>query len=268
MKKIILLFSILILASTVKSQITLEYTFYRHNTEFYITDLGNNELKYIFLDTTGFRIYNLDYSLFQYVNTPFHLEVAPYSYVIAYVTRSLFDCDSSNIEYVITSPFNGGNFYIYRTDGTMLFEKDSVTGPFQLNAADGSVWQKPIFDTPTGTKLWLFNPFYQDSIWAYSLCGSLPLNVLDFTGHNSSSIELYPNPTTGRIIFKVNLPDNLNEYELKINDINGNEIYREKIISQKEEYIFDAKELSGGTYFYCLSTKNRPFKAGKFIIAK
>ena len=100
-----------------KAQITLEQTYsVPPGKTFYFTDLGNNNFKYFLIDyyNNYFSLYNLDHS-------PFMLNIVPGinldsgKFTIGYITTSLFDCDSTNIEYAIMA--NGGTtivdpFYI------------------------------------------------------------------------------------------------------------------------------------------------------------
>ena len=123
------------------AQITLEHTYSAPlGKGFYYTDLGNNDYKYFYID-----YYNDKFSLYNIDHTPYMLNITPGVsldsglYTIAYITTTLFDCDSTNIEYIETTTGGSKPFYIFRTDGTMLFKKDSVTGPYNFGNYDGSI---------------------------------------------------------------------------------------------------------------------------------
>jgi len=269
MKKLLLFFtSILLLNTSSHSQVTLDHVFHKESTEFFITDIGNNDLKYVFEDTSGFKMYNLDYSLYMNVVTPIPLWKSPNYYLIAYITKSLFDCDSSNIEYVITAPTHLGNFYIYRTNGTLLFEKDSVTGIYDIVAADGQIQEKPIFKTPIGTKLWLIrNCCIQDSIWVYSLCGDIPTVVYD-NFLDESYVKVFPNPTNGIINFQITQPSNQEKFKLTIYNSSFQKVDEANIIEKNYQLDTKQKSLSSGTYLFDLRTENKIYQTGKFVLTK
>jgi hypothetical protein len=208
--------------------------------------------------------------------TPFLLNIAvpePFgvsTFQVIYVTRTLFDCDSTNIEYAYESSLGDNNhpFYIMRTDGTQLFKLDSAVGPYCIGGCLGlSDVIVPIRNTSAGTKLFLQHG-QEQAFNIYSLCGALGEDVLDFTNANKSFVKLFPNPTSGSITFQINLPDNMNEYELVILDNNARVIRKEKINFKNTNYSIDVANLSSGTYFFSLSTKNKAYQSGKFILTK
>src|SRR5690348_16908521 len=123
MKKIwkYLLLMFIVSSFKISNAQTLEHVYNFRYKEFHVCDLGNNDYKYVIVDSSGFSIYNLDHSpyLLNYV-PPVPIFRAPEYYAVGYVTKSLFDCDSTTLEYALV----GLNFLIYRTDGTLLFERD------------------------------------------------------------------------------------------------------------------------------------------------
>ena len=209
--------------------------------------------------------------------TPFMLDIAvpepfaPFSnaYQVIYVTRTLFDCDSTNIEYVYESPGNSTKtFYIMRTDGTQLFRLDSADGPYCLGGCLGmSDVIQPIKNTSSGAKLFLQRPFTGE-INIYSLCGTFTTDIFEDVMRNNSYVTVFPNPTSHILTFKINPPDNMNEYELVIVDSNAKEARREKIEKGIDKYIIDVSGYNNGTYIYSLCTKNKSYQTGKFIITK
>src|SRR5207248_10993663 len=54
----------------------------------------------------------------------FPLGRPPSYYEVAYITKSLFDCDTTTLEYVLENGIYPANFYIYRTNGTLLFQRE------------------------------------------------------------------------------------------------------------------------------------------------
>ena len=127
MKKLRIIFFALFLIQTnsTKAQITLDTTIdYAHANMVYFfntVQISSTETKYYMADTVTntFTLYNMDF-------TPFIANVAvpePFiKYVpgvrifrAIYITRALFDCDTSNIEYAYESATWGDQtFYIMR----------------------------------------------------------------------------------------------------------------------------------------------------------
>ena len=253
------------------AQVTLDHTFYYYHKTFWVTDIGNNDIKYIIEDSSGFSIYNLDYTLYLGpVLPPIPLFQPPSYYEIAYVTKSLFDCDSTNVEYVLTAPQYEGNFYIYRTDGTLLFQKDSVKGPYYIGQAAGTIWTQPVYNTPAGTKLMLFSRIINgspDSLYIYSLCGILPTVVYEIS-NDAQFVQVFPNPANGIINFEISPPNNLEIFKITIYDSSFQLIDEIKVIGKNYELDINQHHLSSGIYLFDLRTENKVFQTGKFIILK
>jgi hypothetical protein len=276
MKKLFSIIAVIFMLSTanIKAQITLEHSYFFQKTEFWVTDIGNNDYKYISVDSTGFSIYNLDHTLYMpKIVPPITIFQPPKYYDIEYITKSLFDCDTTNIEYVISTAFYTGNYYVYRTDGVLIFERDSATGPFCSGCQDGSVYTQPIFNTPNGTKLMLFshlpNSNEQDSLHIYSLCGTLPVtDVFDFTGQEKIYVKIFPNPASQKLNFELMLPDNKNQYELSIMNSNAQELRRENTRLSGNKFSIDVQDFSSGTYYYSLASKTKVLQTGKFVLTK
>ncbi len=240
---------------------------------FYLAQISKTETKYVFLDTMNntFSLYNMDFTPFMEnisVPEPFISGTTAFFQPV-YITRTLFDCDSSNIEYAYQSATNATKpFRIVRTDGTILFQQDSANGVFCIGSCLGLTdITRPIRNTSAGAKLFLQHyDSVRQHILVYSLCDSLPVDAFYFSPSNQSLVELLPNPASNTINFTFNLPDNFNSYELVIFDNRGKEIKREKLNSQK--YTLDVNNLSSGSYNYSLVTKSKAYQAGKFIITR
>jgi hypothetical protein len=197
---------------------------------------------------------------------------SPSHFEAYYITRTLFDCDTSNIEFVFAAPINPNKpFRIYRTDGTLLFQRDSSFLGFCLgDCGNGSESEiRSIINTSGGTKMVLTSyASGNEQNFVYALCGTLPTDVYQLPEQNQSYVSVFPNPSSATLTFKISLPDNMKEYELVIIDDNVREVKREKINSLKSIYVMDASNLSNGTYFYSLCTKNKSYQSGKFILTK
>lgn len=274
--KILIIASILLLNITnIKAQIILEHTLDSVTTggQFYCTDLGNNDFKYVFLDSAinGFHLYNMDMTPFMTVHVPVAGNMV-IDYTAIYITKTLFDCDSTNIEYAYEAPYSGLNkpFYIFRTDGTMLLQVDSANGPYGFGGYGGSLDIRPIINTSDGTKLFLqkSNTQFGSGLQIYSLCGTPPEGMYDFSEHNKSFVKFFPNPTNNELNFEIIPPNNQEEFQLVIYDAYAKEQKRQSLALSQNKYSLDVSTLSSGTYFYSLVSKRRSYQSGKLIITK
>ena len=241
--------------------------------DFYTVQISNTETKYLFEDTTTntFSLYNMDFSPFMLnitVPEPFN----NWTFQVLYVSRSLFDCDSATIEYAYqAATSNSKTFYIMRTDGTQLFSLDSANGPYCAGGGCLSLSDviRPIRNTSDGTKLFLQRHILgQVSIYIYSLCGSLVDDVFDIAYQNQNYITVFPNPSSSTLTFSINSPDNINDFDLILYDINSLAIKKEKVNSLNKNYLIDMSNFSNGTYYYSLCSKNKIYQSGKFILTK
>lgn len=274
MKKIILLIAILISTASSKAQITLEYA---NDTlafgDFYCTDIGGGDFKYVSVNqkTNGFSLYNMDMSPYlSNVIVPTATDSIKNGFVVIYITKTLFDCDSTNIEYAYQSPFGGIKpFKVFRTDGTLLLKVDSARGIYCYGCLAGALDLRPIINTPQGTKLFLdiLNPSGL-GIKIFSLCDELPTSYLNLPSYTPSYLKLYPNPTGGELVFDIDYPSNIEDFQLQVIGANGQVFKQENIPRGQTRYILDITDLSSGTYFYTLASKRKAYQSGKFVLTR
>lgn len=273
MKKIkfisLLLTEILNMNSKSQGQITLDTIVHPWNLigyDFYPIHISDTETKYYFQDTltNTFSLYNLDFSPFLLgVPVPEPFQPFVYNFEVIYLSRSLFDCDTSNIEYAYTAIGSGStgayqSFYIMRTDGTQLFKLDSAIAPYCFGCLNGSQEIRPIINTDSGAKLFLYYPSNTNNLHIYSLCGALPISLDKINeGRNQNFIQLFPNPNSGLLTFNVSLPSNTEEFNLIIFDSNSSAILRKNLSFLNHNYTIGLRNYSSGIYFYSLCTKNK-----------
>lgn len=260
----------------IKAQITLDHQLdsVTFGGQFYCTDIGSNEYKYVFIDTTinGFHLYNMNMTPYLTVNIPFTgTNKVSNGYTAIYITRGLFDCDTTTIEYMYEKQVNGlyTPLWVYRTDGTQLLKVDSANGPYGFGAYGGSLDIRPIQNTSAGTKLFIQkrNQQYGSGIFIYSLCGSLSQNIYNFSD-NKNFVKIFPNPTSKQLTFEIIPPNNQEEFQLIILDGSAKEHRRENISLINNRYTLDVGQLAEGIFFYSLTSKNKVYQTGKFIITK
>lgn len=255
--------------TNIKAQVNYENTYSLTHPEenFFITNLGNNEYKYVVVNyhDSNFSLYNLNH-------TPFMLNISvpqltdTTSINIGYITSTLFDCDSTNIEYVLAEPDPNptDKFYVIRTDGTIIFSKDSVTFPYCTLCVAGGQDIEGITNTSAGAKMLLFNK--NNQYFVYGLCGTLPENIMEIN-QSISYVKVFPNPTANQINFKITPPNNLEKYELSIFN-SAFQTIKTNIINGEAKINIDCESLGSGTYFYSLQNKNKVLQSGKFIVTK
>ncbi|MEO8087787.1 MAG: T9SS type A sorting domain-containing protein [Bacteroidota bacterium] len=270
----------LLFSASSSAQITLDTVVHPWNAigyDFYPVQISSTETKYYVQDTltNTFNLYNMDFTPFMTnIAVPEPYNPFVYNYEVIYLSRSLFDCDTSSIEFAYTaigSALSGAtkSFYIMRTDGTQLFKLDSAYAPYCFGCLNGSQDTKPIINTSAGAKLFLYYPSNTNNLHIYSLCGTLP-KIFDLTNSNvdQTYITIFPNPTSGSLTFEINLPNNMEEFELVIVDNSGREAKHEKINFSNHRCVIDVMDFSNGTYYYSLCTKRKAYQSGKFILNK
>ena len=179
--------------------------------QFYCTDIGNNEFKYVFFDTAlnGFHLYNMDITPYiSNIVVPVIGDSIKRGFTVVYITRTLFDYNSTNIKYVFERPY--GNipdaFRVFRTDGTLLLEVDSAREPYCFGCYGESKDIRPIQNTSDGAKLFVSkrNIQYNTGILIYALCGTLTTNIYDFS-EQKNYVSIFPNPTDKILMVILNL---------------------------------------------------------------
>jgi hypothetical protein len=258
----------------VDAQITLDFeidTIAFGTNEFYCIDISNSESKYIYLNEreNKFSLYNLDMSVFiENIKLPIG-DSLKNGFVVMYVTRSLFDCDSTNIEFAYSSPFNSDRkpFRVLRTDGNILLEVDSARGPYHFGGGTGgSIIISPIKNTSEGTKLFLdiLNPSNK-GIKVYSLCGELPLKYNEIV-NSKEYVKVYPNPSN--TIVNVELVSNAVQDDLEFIIYSYTGAIIEKLIIEKgsKKKVMNVANYNNGAYVYALLVNNQLLQNGKLII--
>lgn len=244
------------------------------DTGFKVVWLNQNESKYYFVDTlnNSFSLYNMDFTPFVLnISVPEPFNSAQYGFQVLYITYTLFDCDSSNIEYVYTAPFDGDKpFRVMRIDGSVIFQRDSINSTYCFGCRGGSDDIRPIVNTSSGTKLFLqtFKLGYSQ-IFIYSLCGSLPTKTTEMSvlSEEGISLNLFPNPSTGIVNLDIQVPANLKTAELDFLIFNNyGQILKVSKIKNKDLHAIDVSYFQNGIYFYKIISKNNSYHVGKFII--
>jgi len=257
------------------AQINLEHTYTVSQGTFVIGNpsiiqIDSNQYKY-FLRTSdnSFSLYNLNHSLYQSVTLPsFVTSQAVNQPVFQYVTKSLFDCDSSTLEFMVSYQIGSSDppfvnsLAVIRENGDILFSKDSC-GPYTF-IGGVALTTYPITKTSDGSKLILYNQFMNEA-YVYSLCGE----YYGEFGINAEDQLAYPNPTTEFIKLPYKLPEN--DISGTIEIINSNGVVVKTAVVDKSFLTLhlDVSQFDAGEYFYRLKSPGTTNPtSNRFIVSK
>lgn len=283
MKKTAIILSLLI--SVLKAQITIESTYPSMGSGNYfamnVVRLSAG-YKYTHFDRLGkiLRIYNLNHSIWKTINLPVPSGFQLYD-VPKHITDSLFKLDA-NVElaytYYATTSYTNGTSPTY-TSVTKVID-DAGSTLLTINQCmqtqlvhTGTNGYRMIAQVDSVNKIWTSGvKEYQ----VFKLIGSLPVT------HTSSSTEPTglsqkqnsqnpilsspnPNPSGNKTVIGYDLPFGIEQTELVIFDITGNEVKRYFVDRNFNTLELDNTELISGTYFYKILGVS---EAKKMIIVK
>lgn len=231
-----------------------------------------------------FTLYNTDNSIYRTINFP-DVELGG-TQIISYITRTLFDCDSTNIEYMIYDYTIGDNpgegiysVTIAREDETILLHLDGFS--FVEESSESTAgYTRNIQDTPDGAILTLTNGLYNhiDPRRYYRLCGHLPRPRLGSgtitgigeqpDGYEYQGVTLYPNPASSEIRIDYELPENFTSAELRVFDMNGQLIKTLQVGAHFDHINLNVSSFQSGTYLINLLLENGEVINEKFIKLK
>jgi hypothetical protein len=153
-----------------------------------------------------FDLYNEDYTLYRSVDIPYEYQGSA-QYNMFHVSRTLFDCDSTNIEYLISWSGQSQTWSkVIREDETeLLSEEDVIYNAYNIAVPESN----GIVSGPNGSLLHLEGGFSGSPLSrVFQLCGQLPRNTsrLDSTMTGLTEVDqpldqlkLYPNPSDSQI---------------------------------------------------------------------
>ncbi|MFN8286025.1 MAG: T9SS type A sorting domain-containing protein [Chitinophagales bacterium] len=286
MKHTLLILIAFLFSVSVRGQIFLENTYYGDNDHFFLIKLQYSGYKYCSSITgSAITLYNLDHSLYKQIPFP-NMPANASSLDVGFITETLFDTDSSDIEYLLTFVVGGAGgtwqTRICDENGNILFSKDTAT--LQLNdysffpphAMSPSI--HGIYNTDQGAKMILIpDPMLDnDSIYVYNLPGLLECNVCDgqrstntgmVNGANSNTaFKVYPNPTNSFTFIDYQLPPDVDKANLLIFDAMGLEVSRREVNKSSTRITVPTNAFAQGSYFYALDIPGKGLSAKKVLI--
>ena len=209
MKKFVLI-CILLISFEGYSQITLDF----QTSVIYLRTvrLSNTVTKYsrdfnYANSIIDFSLYNLDGTVYKTIYLPPKPDPSASIYYISNISESLFDNDSTNIEYLITYIIDSAGYsfsqvQVVREDETILLNEPKAGPDFWPSNFDDA----SIYCTEEGTKLRLYYAFatgidYQTKV--FNLPGEIPTSIMEDKNLSNNSLSIYPNPNNGS--FSINL---------------------------------------------------------------
>lgn len=259
MKKILFSACLLFLMQTSKAQITLEHT-YTYNSSaplMNLTILNSKEYWWAFdVPARTIYIHNLDHSLYKAIQVKnFNPPNVVNNYeAVFYLSADLFDCDNTNIEYMLRHPILGDK--IMREDSTILWKQEAPNFP-----------PLKIVNTKAGTKM-VVNPD-GESCDVYSLCGKLTGDESEIKKLNNSagsSLGAFPNPSSSVTHITYKLPENTETADLIFYNLEGKEMKKMVVSKHFEDVLISTENLPAGTYLYTLGVKNQVLETKKIIV--
>jgi len=224
--------------------------------------------KIIARNLDGIEIYNLDLSLYSsFVYPDIEFSTGP-----IYITRSLFDCDSTQIEYLISGGTIDSSYVrIYREDGSLYFDIPGYNLLIGTNLAD----TETIIGSDENGSYALFSVnFGIGDVVVYRFCGQVPQplaresdgsiisGIMEHENHNG--FDLYPNPAREVIKFEYDL-QGYKKAKLQLFTTSG-QLMKELMLGQAFDHIrLNISDLEQGTYIARITTDDGFELSEKFV---
>lgn len=258
------------------AQITLENIYPSGNiTDDFlrIVKLSSSGYKYFINDKTTITLYNLNHTVYKTIIFPtLPGGVSSSSKVeVFYLSESLFDTDTSDIEYFVyyRDPSSICHSAVLDEYGNLLLSKDStyltVNSYFDVNF---------ISNTNKGVKMIIYQLSGKANV--YSLPGNLTceecnsgfIAIPDNNFESGSISNPFPNPSSNQTIIEYVLPQGINKADIVFYNMTGQEIKRYKVTSAFKNINISTQEFSSGTYFYQIQASNGFIAGKKMVVIK
>ncbi len=234
----------------------------------------DHDLPKLMAKSTGIiNVYNLDFTL--YGSLPLPTAGLFYSFL---VTRSLFDCDTTQLEVLVTgtSPETSEHYVkIIREDGSEYF---SLPGYWYSGMSE--VTQDPtrhgVVSDEAGSYLYFTNnPLFGTGDYQfYRFCGQVPqMLARDSEGNilggrpaqaGRSGFSIFPNPGKGQIRLEYDLLGNP-EGMLSVFSTSGQLVKEARLGPDFESILLDISQLKAGTYVARITSKDGFQLSEKFV---
>lgn len=235
--------------------------------------IDNDMPKMIARANGDIQVYNLDFSLYAQITVPDEYADTP-NYL--YITRSLFDCDTTQLEYMVAySHINPAESYIrvLREDGTELFALDG----YSLNSSyiDSDLTTVDMVSDSAGTYFGFITEALSNDIKVYRACGQLPqmsprnsdgsiVSGLQAGDAPAGRMRMFPNPGTDHIKVEYDLRGQPRGV-LTVFDLSGRQVLEKKLGPVFNHLVIDVSNFKAGTYVARISGENGSILTEKFI---
>lgn len=259
--------SIIILFGLTNHSFT-QITFEVEHTKFILgpVNLSYSGWKYVDLhniENNEIRLFNLDYTLFKELILPPKISnTTPVA--VFYISETLFDTDSTTIEYFLGYIINDSKYYVRIANEygeILLEEEDAVT--YEIFTTEKYYYS--IYETDHGTKMQLiyFNEmdYYKTKI--FSLPGSYPTDIKQI---DETNFSIFPNPSNGVNTIRLDPEINLKNGIINIFDTQGSIVKKLKINNNTREIHLDNSDLSSGVYFYQIISHDSFYVSQKKVL--
>lgn len=221
--------------------------------------------KLITNDIQGFQVYNMDYTLYADVEYPTEM---PNTW-LTYVSRSLVDCDTTQLEFFLNGP---QGVMILREDGTALLELEEYHFSHSgLLSMEGTM--APIVSDEAGSYV-ILDQTGVDTLRLYQLCGQVPQALARNSDGSvvsgimppteKGSLRVFPNPGSDRIQLDYDLQGNSTGRVFLYNTA-GTLVYENRLGAAFDHIYIDISRLASGTYIAKIATNDGLILTEKFV---
>lgn len=223
-------------------------------------------------------LYNLDGTLFKQLTLPPDPFDTPPA-VAWYVSESLFDTDSSTVEYLLLYYFNRmvidssmpslepySMIRVADEFGNILFEEENAN-TYELFTTGRKYFS--IYGTDQGTKMQLMisddeGTYLETKV--YGLAGSYPTGIERLQNPELGWFELSPNPNRGSLRLSWDLPGGMVAAQVELLTLDGKLVKSLSVPPGTSELQEELPHLSTGMYFYQLRSASGQLLGGKRMV--
>ncbi len=245
----------------------------------YIAYVDHDDPKFVHYDKIDYVVtmYNIDLSQFRQFTLPLAYQNGnPH---IFHVTTSMFDCDSTNVEYILTY-YNGmGTSYaaVIREDGEVLLHLQNAQYSGGIIIESYADLKNTGIVNYGGHAYLSLALVSENNYEIYQLCDELPrqysrigaegsgITTVEDDELDANGMKLFPVPSAGELRLVIATGKMKQDGEARINDLKGSLIQNVKLPAGTTEYQFDISSLTQGIYLMSV-TDGTGFKASRKFV--
>jgi hypothetical protein len=258
---IISVVNLLIFFSQASGQISLEHSYNYSGT---YTRLKNSGDKFFIMDVPAkqCRIYNVDHSLWKVVNLS--VPNNNFLYDIKYVSEGLFTSDDRlALAYVYYNYNNSTQVYSYTAKVVTESGQELLSIPGGLYLYLHNLGEQGVKLLAYSYNFSVFPETVQTHIYRLPGQDATKVNLQDMAGNPTNA---FPNPAHGYTRVPYKLPDGMNEGEIILMDLSGNQIRSYRVDKNFDHLRIDTSDLPAGVYIYSVMAARGTVRTGKFVV--